>query len=399
MIERHPVPTLRLLPRHARPADARHPWLFAGSISAPASEPPPDSEVRIEDADGRFVARGLINPNSSLRVRLYRWDDRPLDDDFWLGRIDRALALRRSMPDCPAPGGACRLINSEGDGLSGLTVDLYDRQLVVQPSSVALEGRIGPWIERIRIATAAIGHSIRWDPWAAAKEGRADDPSTSAPRSTEAPLRVVEDGLVLEIDAGSSQKTGLYLDQRFNHRRTAQLAPGRSVLDLFCHTAGFGLRALAAGASSLLAIDRSAAAIERARANAELNGLAGASFEVAEVAPAVRRLRAAGRRFGLVVCDPPKFTRTARQLDQALRGYVQLNRSALDLVEPGGFLVTCSCSGHVGTELFDQVVARAAELARREVRIVERRGAAPDHPIAASCLESDYLKCYILAVT
>lgn len=385
-------------PKHARPLFARHPWLYAGSVASVDPTAGPGDEVSVYTAENKFIARGLFNPSSGLRVRLYRWEDAPLDDAFWLDRLERAIHLRTQTLGLGGEGAAYRLVSSEADGLSGLNVDRYDSWLVIQPSSLALASRLELFLPRLLAEPGVEGAVIRWDRKIAAQEGAPDTDDVVRGSLPDGPIWINEGGLEFAVDLRRGQKTGYYLDQRLNRQVAAGFAQSRDVLDLFCYSGGFGLHALHQGAASVLGIDRSASALELARANADRNGLAGATFQQSEGFAAVDELRSQGRTFGLVVCDPPKFARSARDLEDALRGYVKLNRAVLDLVEPGGMLVTCSCSGHVNPEDFLQVVARAAELAGREVRFLERRGASPDHPVATSCLESEYLKCYILAV-
>ncbi len=172
------------------------------------------------------------------------------------------------------------------------------------------------------------------------------------------------------------------------------------MLDLFCYTGGFALNALKhGGASHALGVDSSAPAIELARRNAVANGLGAARFEAADVFATLEKLRASGQRFGLVVCDPPKFVRDPRDLDDALKGYLRLNRAAIDVLEPDGVLATCSCSGLLDRTMFADLLGRVAELTGRPIQILEQRGQAPDHPVSASCLETDYLKCFLCRVT
>lgn len=393
-------PRVILRPRSARPFFARHPWVYAGSVARIDPGVSVGDEVSLFSSEGQFIARGLFNPDSSLRVRLYRWEDAPLDDAFWRAQLERAYGLRSRTLGLWNPGRAFRLVASEGDFLSGLTVDRYDRWLVVQFSSRALASRSRLFLNWLLSRPGVEGAVVRWDRWIAGQEGVAEAEPVYHGSFPEGPIEIEEEGLRSLVDLRQGQKTGLYLDQRLNRLAAARYATGRSVLDLFCYSGGFGLAALGhGGAREVLGIDRSAPALEAARENARINQLTGATYQQAEVFEAVEALREEGRTFGMVICDPPRFTRSARELEDALRGYVKLNRAVIDLVEPGGVLVTCSCSGHVSPEDFLQVIARAAELAGRRLQVLERRGASPDHPIASTCLESEYLKCYILALS
>jgi 23S rRNA (cytosine1962-C5)-methyltransferase len=391
------VPRVVLRPRRARPFFARHPWVYAPSIAQVDTEAEAGSEVALTSAEGLFVARGLYNPASKLAVRLYRWADAPLDDDFWRARLASALRLRSTVLGLDGPGTAARLVASEGDGLSGLVVDRYDRWLVAQFNSLALWTRRDGLVSLLMELTGAEGARVRTDPAMARLEGLpVEDYAVGA--LPDAPVAIDQDGNRFLVDLSSGQKTGFFLDQRGNRRAAAAYARNRSVLDLFCYTGGFALSLARAGASGVLGIDSSEAALALARRNAEANGLDHVRFESADVSQKLDRLRAEGQRFGLVVCDPPKFARSARDLDNALSAYVRLNRGAVDVLEPGGILVTCSCSGLVDRAMFLGVLARVADLSGRDVQVLEQRGQAPDHPIAATCPETEYLKCVIAHV-
>jgi 23S rRNA (cytosine1962-C5)-methyltransferase len=387
--------------RRARPFFARHPWVYLPSIDRVDGEPEAGAEVSVCTHDGTFIARGLFNPNSLIRVRLYRWEDAPLDRDFWAQRIAAAVNLRRSVLRLSAPGQGCRLVASEADGLSGLTVDQYDRWLVVQVTSLALHTRQNELLDLLQEQTGTAGMVPRLERGIAAQEGLPGLLPEGALRGSvpDEPVVIEEHGLSYEVDLRVGQKTGFYLDQRENRRAVAGFASGRRILDLYCYTGGFGLTALRlGGAAHSLGIDTSAPAIEQARRNAVRNGLGNARFEQSDVPEALEKLRSAGETFGLIVCDPPKFARTERDLDRALQAYARLNRSALDVLEPGGILATCSCSGHVTRDMLQQVLASVAESAGRPIQLLDQRGAAPDHPVAASCLETEYLKCFIARV-
>jgi 23S rRNA (cytosine1962-C5)-methyltransferase len=224
-----------------------------------------------------------------------------------------------------------------------------------------------------------------------------DGPYWGAP--PEGPLVIVESGLKYELDLAEGQKTGFYLDQRENRLAAARYVRDRRVLDMFCYSGGFSLTASALGAArEVLGVDTSQKAVTLAWANAERNGLKNVRFQTGDGFQTLQALIDAGERFGAVVLDPPKFARTRGALDEALRAYHWLNRLAVGLLEPGGILVTCSCSGHVSREDFLFMLVEVAQQTHREIQILEQRGAAPDHPISAACLESEYLKCFICRV-
>ena len=395
-----PLPEVVLRKRRALPFFSHHPWLFAGAIERVVGDPQPGGEVRVVSHEGQFIGRGLFNPASQIRVRLYGWEEaRPLDRDFWAERIDQALALREHLFAKSPQARACRLIFSEGDQLSGLTVDRYDDWLLVQWTSLALAARQELILDLLQERLAPRGIWLRTERGIGEAEGlvAADGlvRGTEPPR----PLFIEENGLKFGVDVIEGQKTGYYFDQRDNRQAVARFAHGRRVLDGFCYTGGFGLAAARQGATHVTCIDSSGTAVDLARANAELNELGShCEFVRSDVAPWLEQAAAAGERFGLVVLDPPKMARTRSGIDRAAKGYWRLNKSALQIVEPGGILATCSCSGLMDREGFLDVLARAALDSGRTLQVLEVRGQAADHPISVHCRESSYLKCVIARV-
>ena len=386
--------------RRARPFFARHPWVFDSSIQRVEGEPEPGAEVEVVSSEGRFIARGLFNPGSTIRVRLYRWDEGPLDEDFWIGRLESAIRLRDAI--LPSRGGgktACRLLFSEADGLSGLTVDRYDRWLVARFTSLALHQRRESLMNRLAERTGAEGIVCRTERGIASREGLRAGEEEIVGTVPDGPVEIVEQDLTYRIDLRAGQKTGFYLDQRENRTAVASYCRGRRVLDLFCFTGAFALNAIRhGGAAETVGIDSSSAAIERAREHAAINDIDRVRFDEGDVPETLERFRSEGRRFDVVICDPPKYARQAKDIEHALKGYLALNRAVLDVLSHDGILVTCSCSGLVGRELFADLLGQVAEQSRRTIQILEQRGQAPDHPVSASCLETEYLKCFICRV-
>ncbi|AMV38022.1 class I SAM-dependent rRNA methyltransferase [Planctomyces sp. SH-PL62] len=386
-------------PKRVRPLFAGHPWVFAQSIARVEGSPEPGDEVVVVSHEGAFVARGLFNPSSAIRVRLYRWDDAPLDAAFWRSRLESAVGLRRDVLKLDAEDAAYRLVFSEGDGLSGLTVDRYGRRLVVLFSSLALHRRRDVILAALRDLTGAEGLLARPDRAVAREEGLDASDVLIVGELSDGPETVVENGLSFQVDLLHGQKTGFYCDQRENRRAVARYCEGRRVLDLFSFTGGFALNAARhGGAASVLAVDSSAPALATARENARLNGVANVEFEQGDVPKVLERLHAAGERFDVVVCDPPKYAGHARDLAPALGAYARLNRAAVGVLAPGGLLATCSCSGLVDRSTFRDVLADVAGQARRPIQILEQRGQGPDHPVSAACPETDYLKCFVARV-
>jgi 23S rRNA (cytosine1962-C5)-methyltransferase len=389
-------PAVIVKARKARPFFGRHPWLFVGAIDKIQGEAAPGGQVRVLSFEREFIAYGLYNPDSNIRVRLYSWDpERPFDESLLEERIERAVRSRHELLGLADPKGACRLVFSEADGLSGLVVDRYADVLVVQFTSRALaqfEGRVLAVLMRLLTPR---GIYRRTERGVGELENLDLEDELVAGSIPEGPFPIVENGMQWLVEPRTGQKTGLFLDQRDNRQSLCRYSKGRAVLDVCCYGGGFGITAMRnGGAASFLGVDSSGPAIHLAQQNAELNGVSG-EFLHEQAVPAMQQLLREGRRFGLVVCDPPKYARSSGAIEQASKGYDQLNRLALDLLEPGGVLCTCSCSGHISPAMFLQILAGAAQKAGRSLQVLEQRGQAADHPVSVYCLESAYLKCII----
>jgi len=395
-----PTATVVLKRQRARPFFGRHPWVLESAVAKVEGTPGDGDVVDLATHDGRFVARGLWNPHSRIRVRLYAFDPATkLDDGFWRGRIETAVALRRDL-GLDDRAGAARLVNSEGDDLSGLIVDRYGEYLAVQVTALAIARRLETVCDVLESAMSPRGILLRGAERGLAKlEGLALPDRLIRGVAPTGPIFVHEHGLRFGVDLTEGQKTGYYLDQRDNRHAAARHARGRRVLDMFCYSGGFAVAcAVSGGARSVLAVDASGRAAALARANAELNGAANVTVEESDAFEKLDALSAAGERFGMIVLDPPKFARSRAAVDDALRAYHRVNRVAVELLEPGGILVTCSCSGSVTRDDFHRMLAGVAQRAGRPIQILESRGAAADHPVSASCLEGEYLTCVIARV-
>jgi 23S rRNA (cytosine1962-C5)-methyltransferase len=400
----HPVdslPQVILKTRRARPFFARHPWVFAGAVARTVGDPAAGAEVALLSEHGEFIARGLYNPSSNILVRLYGWQaDVPLDEAFWSRRLDDAIRLRRDVLGLVDPNSACRLVFSEADGLSGLIVDRYGDWLSIQITSLALASRQDMLAKLLNEKLAPAGIWLRTEKGIREAEGLEIADGLVSGAAPPRPLIIEEHGLRYGVDIVEGQKTGFFLDQRDNRRQFAGYVHGGRVLDVCCYSGGFALNAARHGqAREVVAIDVSESALATARANAELNGLASLiHFEKSDSFKALENLRAAGEKFNVIVLDPPKLARHARGVAEALRGYHSLNRLAMEVVASDGILVTCSCTGHVSTEMFEDTLADAARSAGRRMQILEVRQAAADHPTSSACRETNYLKCYITRV-
>jgi len=384
----------------AKPFFLQHPWVFSGAVERLEGDPAQGAVVRVTDCRGQFIALGFFNPSSQIRVRLFHWrEEQAITPEFWKARVERALRLRTDTLRLPETANAFRLIYSEADGLPGLIVDRYGDYLVVQWLTAGMAAQREPVLDALEASLHPRGILERPDDEMMDMEGVALPRGTARGVAPDGPVEVQCDGLRFLADLLHGQKTGAFLDQRENRAAVARYARGRAVLDVFTYTGGFALAAARGGAVSALGVDRSAPALEIARRNAELNGATNVTFETGQAAPTLRALREAGRRFGMVILDPPKFAHSRQGLDRALRAYREINLLGLQLLDPEGILVTCSCSGLVAADAFLGVVNEAAVETDRRVQLLERRGAAADHPVSTAFPEGDYLKCLIARVT
>ncbi|NNE01225.1 MAG: class I SAM-dependent rRNA methyltransferase [Pirellulaceae bacterium] len=390
---------MRLKPSRQFPFLSRHPWVHAHALADDGRKLSCGQVVDLLDHDGNWIARGLINPSSRLRIRLYGFDSGiELGEDLWRQRIDGAIERRR-LTGPAIPTGAERLIFSESDLLSGLIVDRYADCLGVQFTAGGLMRWREAILQHLKSALQARAIMVRVDAKTAKHEGISHEEGWYESDAVEQPVDYQLNALQLSVDLHSGQKTGGYLDQRDNHAVAAKYLVGRRVLDVCCYTGGFGLVAAKQGAVSVLGIDSSQAALDAAAAAVQRNGLANIEFQREDCFDALQRLGEAGEKFDAVVLDPPRFAGSRHQIDTAIRAYRRLNAMALDLLPPGGVLVTCSCSGRVSRADFLNMLVDVGRRRRRDLIVLESRGPAADHPVAVSCPESNYLKCMIVQVS
>jgi len=390
------MPQVILRPRKARPFFGRHPWVLDSAIDRVEGDPADGDVVDLLSDKGKFIARGVFNSQSRIRVRLYAWDAaEALDEPFWRGRLESAIAFRRQL-GYDDPRGAARLVFSEGDRLSGLIVDRYGAYLAVQVTAQAIAARLPMLLPMLVELVQPRGIVLRTERGVGRAEGLDLRDGPCWGQMPDGPLVIEDHGLCYEVDLAEGQKTGFYLDQRENRVAAASYFRDRCVLDMFCYSGGFAMTAAAlGGASDVLAVDSSRRAVDLAAANARRNGLQNIRFQCGDGMKTLESLASEGQRFDAVVLDPPKFARSRGALQDALRAYHWLNRLAVGLLNPGGILVTCSCSGHVGREDFLYMLVGVAQQTGREIQLLEQRGASPDHPTSAACLEGEYLKCFI----
>jgi 23S rRNA (cytosine1962-C5)-methyltransferase len=390
---------LRLRPGKERSLQRRHPWVFESAIAKGGGDA--GETVRIESDDGKFLAWAAFSPHSKIRARAWSFDEKQrIDAAFFASRVASAVAARQLF-DLQSDG--VRLVHGEADGLPGLIVDRYGDTLVAQFLSAGVERWKEVLADALLAATGLAKLYERSDASGREREGLA--PQAGWLRgSGPTELTIREHDWQLTLDIATGHKTGFYLDQRDSRRRFAELARHRRfrrVLNCFCYTGGFTVAALAglkaAGAvegAELVSVDSSLPALERARAHVALNGFEGAHTEFldADVNAALRRFIEEGRVFDAIVLDPPKFAPTIAHAERAARAYKDINRLALKLLAPGGVLLTFSCSGGIGADLFHKIVAGAGIDAGVDGYISERLGAAPDHPMTIEFPEGEYLK-------
>jgi 23S rRNA (cytosine1962-C5)-methyltransferase len=380
----------------AKPVWFGHPWVYSEAIARVEGGVEPGDEVRVIDDAGRFIGRGFVNPRSQIRVRMGAWLDAPLDDAWIASRVADAVALRRGIGLPSDETTAYRVVNSEGDGLSGLTVDVYGDAVAVQFGSFAMKRR------EEAVFAALAEHLAPKTLYEVAAGGFAQIEGfhSSARIVKGEPRHIVpckENGLALEVEPLAGQKTGYFLDQRENRATVGRLARGTRMLDLYSYAGGFALAAARGGAKRVTVVDVSARALERARAHFALNQLGEVEAVESDVFRYLEQAPAGG--WDLIVCDPPKFARARKDLDAAMRGYRRLNALALQALAPGGLLCTASCSQLVDAVEFERMLAAAAHDAHRRLQVLQLGSQAPDHAVPVAFPEGRYLKFVVARVT
>lgn len=372
----------------------RHPWVFSGSVVEVRGDPSPGETVEIRSHAGEWLARGAYSPRSQLRVRIWTWAaDEAVDEAFFQRRVGLAIEARRRLASSGVTT-AYREIHAESDGLPGLVVDRYGSLRVIQLLSAGAEC----WRQSIVSALAARGDCAgvfeRSDVDVRTLEGLLPRTGSAWGEAPAQALTVDENALRFYVDVVAGQKTGFYLDQRDNRALVRAWVGGGEVLDCFCYSGGFTLAALAAGAASVTSVDTSAEGLDLARRNVALNGFAGERCEwlQEDVFAALRRMRDRRRSYDAIILDPPRFAATSAHVHRAARGYKDINLLAFKLLRPGGLLFTYSCSGGVTPELFQRIVAGAAQDAGVSASVVAWLGQPEDHPVALSFPEGHYLK-------
>ena len=393
--------TLILHPGKEKSVLRRHPWLFSGAIAQLDGRARPGDTVDVVSHEGRPLGRAAWSPASQIRARMWSFDAaEPVDHAFFKRRVAASVARRAALPELAGQQGL-RLIHAESDGLPGVVADRYGDTVVVQLTTAGADKWRSAIADSLHKATGCARIYERSDVEVRKLEGLEPVTGWIHGGAGEEELAIAENGVKMTVDIVGGHKTGFYLDQRENRRRVAELARERRVLNCFCYTAGFSLQALAGGAREVVSVDSSGPALATAQRNLALNpqlDKSRALWREADVFAELRTLRAAGERYDLVILDPPKFAHTAAHAERAGRAYKDINLQALQLLAPGGLLMTYSCSGGVSAELFQKIVAGAALDAGRTARIVERLQGAADHPVDLAFPEGDYLKGLLLQV-
>jgi 23S rRNA (cytosine1962-C5)-methyltransferase len=379
-----------ITPRGVERLRSGHLWVYRSDVRSAQAEP--GAVVRLTDERGNFCGRAFYSDKSQISIRLLTREDVPIDRTFLAARIRRAAAYRKLVVE---NSDACRLVYSEADLLPSVIVDQYGDYLVLQTLSQSSDRLKGLLVEILVELYSPKGIVERNDPKVRMLEGL--DQRVSVLHGEIPPeLQAKENGITFVCDLAKGQKTGSFLDQRENHWAARRYASGE-VLDCFSYQGGFALT-VADKCVHVEGIDMAPAAVESARRNQQLNSISNAHFREGNTFDLLKEYDEAGRRFEMVILDPPAFAKNRDSVPAARRGYKEINLRALKLLKPGGYLLTCSCSYHITEPLFLQILAEAANDARKNIVVVERRTQAQDHPILLTMPETHYLKCLIVKV-
>jgi 23S rRNA (cytosine1962-C5)-methyltransferase len=378
----------------------RHPWIFSGAVSRVEGDPSDGDVIDVWNSRARFVARGIYNEKSQIRVRLLTWNPNDsIDEEFWRRRISRAVAGRLSLRQDQNTD-AYRIVFSEADGVPGFIADVYGPWLVVQFLSLAAELNRRTILNILVDLIEPQGIYERSDSDSREKEGLVP---VTGPVWGELPpdlIEIVENELTFMVDVKLGHKTGFYLDQRENRKKVSKYFQGKEVLNAFAYTGGFSVYAAAAGASRITNVDTSERVLQIAKNNMLRNGFDGREdvYAVADVFDILRSYNEARWKYDVIILDPPKFAHSKRHVEKATQGYKDINLLAMKLLKRGGILVTFSCSGAVKRDLFQKVLFGAAVDASRTVQIIEQLSQGSDHPILLTCPETEYLKGFVCRV-
>jgi 23S rRNA (cytosine1962-C5)-methyltransferase len=379
-----------LKPNRDKPLRHKHPWVFSGALDRIDPAIVDGDVVDIVTAQGEFLGRGYLNRKSQIAVRMLTWDEtEAIDEGLWARRLALAVSWR-----VMGNHEARRLVNAESDGLPGLIVDRYGEWLVLQSLTLGVEQFKPVIVQQLNSILRPRGIYERSDVEVREKEGLPQTSGVLAGAEPPDRVEIDENGQRYLVEMKCGHKTGFYLDQRENRHKIQAYVAGAEVLNLFSYSGSFAVSALKARAKSVVNVDSSADALQLAKENLRLNGfgVSDADFVEDDVFAYLRQLRAEQRTFDVVIADPPKLAQTQGQIERAARAYKDLNLVALQILRPGGYLITCSCSGLISSDLFQKIVFGATLDAQRDVQIVERLSQASDHPVLLSFPEGEYLK-------
>ena len=398
IMENHTIVTLKK--GEGRTIKAGGAWIFDNEIDTITGTFKNGDVVNVHDFDGYPMGKGFINQNSKIRIRMMtRHADQDIDTEFLRMRVQNAWDYRKTTVDTSS----CRVVFGEADFLPGLVIDKYEDVLVVECLALGMEQFKETIVSLLKEVLSEDGISIRGvyersDANERKKEGLAKVKGFIG-EEFDTNVEIVENGVHYMVDVKDGQKTGFFLDQKYNRKSIWKLCPGARVLDCFTHTGSFALNAGMAGAASVIGVDASELGVAQARENAALNHLEDrVTFQCADVFELLPELEAKGEKFDVVILDPPAFTKSRSSIKNAVKGYREINLRAMKLIKDGGFLATCSCSHFMDYELFTKTIGQAARNVHKRLRQVEYRTQAPDHPILWSADDSYYLKFYIFQV-
>ena len=375
-------------------------WVYDNEIAEVQGDFADGDLIAVEDFDGYPMGTGFINRHSKIRIRMMtRTPDLAVDEEFLRKRLQNAWEYRKKTVDTSC----CRLIFGEADFFPGLVVDKFSDILVVESLALGIDRMKGTILRLLTEILAEDGVNIRGVFERSDAKVREQEGMERTKGFLSAPfdpiVEITENGVKYQVDVENGQKTGFFLDQKYNRLAIQKLCRGAKVLDCFTHTGSFALNAGMGGASSVLGADAAELGVRQAEKNAELNGLSDVvKFRCADVFELLPELEEEGEQFDVIILDPPAFAKSQNSVKNAVKGYREINRRAMRLVRDGGFLATCSCSHFMTYELFTKTIHQAAQNVHRRLRQVEFRTQAPDHPILWAAEESYYLKFYIFQV-
>jgi 23S rRNA (cytosine1962-C5)-methyltransferase len=385
---------IELHPKRDQRIKAGHPWIFSNEIARAKGDPSPGVTAEVFDSGGSFLGIGYYNPHSLIAVRLLTRVREDIDSSsFYTERLRKAVAYRNEH----YPGlTSFRAVHGEGDFLPGLVVDKYGDYLSIQLLSCGMETRRNALLAALRETFNPKGILARNDVAVRKLEGLEERIELLYGDIPEE-LEIEENGLRFAVSLMTGQKTGHFLDQKENHLLLKGHVEGKRVLDCFCYSGSWGVHAAHFGACDVTCLDISDRAIALARKNADINGLSERMrFETIDVFERLRTMKSEGQRFDLIVMDPPAFVKSRKTVKEAQKGYLTINRRALELLNPGGILVTCSCSYHMEREMFRELIDTTARLSCRQLRLLASRSQALDHPVLLNVPETEYLKCLMV---